>query len=80
MTPQFEQDKGMKSREMPKIKDTTKWWAMMSPKIIRRQREEPEIQGFFSGMIGGQMVGEGISDGLFHSILMMTIAYLLFTM
>jgi len=38
------------------------------------------IQGFFSGMIGGQMVGEGISDGLFHSIFMMTIAYILFTM
>jgi flagellar protein FlaJ len=38
------------------------------------------IQGFFSGMIGGQMAGQGISDGLFHSIIMMTIAYVLFTM
>jgi hypothetical protein len=48
VTPQFEQtlDKGMKSREMPKIKDTAKWWAMMSPKIIRRQREEPEVAAF----------------------------------
>ncbi len=39
-------DKGMKAREMPKIKDTAKWWAMMSPKIIRRQREEPEVAAF----------------------------------
>ncbi|WAM22425.1 MAG: DEAD/DEAH box helicase (plasmid) [Candidatus Methanoperedens sp.] len=48
VTPQFEQtlDKGMKAREMPKIKDTAKWWAMMSPKIIRRQREEPEVAAF----------------------------------
>jgi len=48
VTPQFEQtlDKGMKSREMPKIKDTAKWWTMMSPKIIRRQREEPEVAAF----------------------------------
>ncbi len=48
VTPQFEQtlDKGMKSREMPKIKDTAKWWAMMSPKIIRRQKEEPEVATF----------------------------------
>ncbi|MDO8726463.1 MAG: DEAD/DEAH box helicase [Candidatus Methanoperedens sp.] len=45
VTEQFSQtlDKGMKSREMPKIKDMEKWWKMMSPKIIRRQREEPEV-------------------------------------
>ncbi len=50
VTPQFEQtlDKGMKAREMPKIKDTAKWWAMMSPKIIRRQREEPEVAPFIN--------------------------------
>jgi len=48
VTPQFEQtlDKGMKAREMPKIKDTAKWWTMMSPKIIRRHREEPEVAPF----------------------------------
>lgn len=48
VTPQFEQtlDKGMKAREMPKIKDKEKWWRMMSPKIIRRQREEPEVARF----------------------------------
>jgi flagellar protein FlaJ len=38
------------------------------------------IQGFFSGMIGGQMVGNDISDGIFHSIIMVTVAYILFTM
>lgn len=38
------------------------------------------IQGFFSGMIGGQMMGNSISDGLFHSIFMMIIAYMVFTM
>jgi hypothetical protein len=45
VTPQFDQtlDSGAKAREMPKIKDTEKWWAMMSPKIIRRQRDEPEV-------------------------------------
>lgn len=50
VTPQFEQtlDKGAKAREMPKIKDTAKWWAMMSPKIIRRQREEPEVAPFIN--------------------------------
>jgi hypothetical protein len=47
VAPQFEQtlDKGMKAREMPKIKDTAKWWAMMSPKekiIIFSER--PDFQ------------------------------------
>ena len=31
---------------MPKIKDTAKWWAMMSPKIIRQRREEQEVAPF----------------------------------
>ncbi|MDD5615018.1 MAG: SNF2-related protein [Candidatus Methanoperedens sp.] len=46
VTPQFEQtlDSGAKSREMPKIKDTEKWWQMMCSKIIRRQREEPDVK------------------------------------
>ncbi len=50
VTPQFEQtlDKGMKAREMPVIKDKAKWWAMMSPKIIRRQRDEPEVAPFIT--------------------------------
>ncbi|MFH0904787.1 MAG: helicase-related protein [Methanobacteriota archaeon] len=45
VTPQFEQtlDTGAKSREIPKIKDPVKFWAMMSPKILRRQRNEPDV-------------------------------------
>jgi hypothetical protein len=45
VTEQFAQtlDSGAKAREMPKIKDPEKWWAMMSPKMIRRQRDEPEV-------------------------------------
>lgn len=38
------------------------------------------IQGFFSGIIVGQMMGESVYDGLKHSVIMMTIAYLFFTM
>lgn len=46
VTPQFAQtlDSGAKSREIPKIKDPEKWWAMMCSKIIRRQRDEPEVK------------------------------------
>lgn len=36
------------------------------------------IQGFFSGIIAGQMIGESPYDGLKHSIFMMTIAYIFF--
>lgn len=36
------------------------------------------IQGFFSGIIIGQMMGESIFDGLKHSVIMMTIAYVFF--
>ena len=36
------------------------------------------IQGFFSGIIAGQMVGESPSDGLKHSMFMMTTAYIFF--
>lgn len=36
------------------------------------------IQGFFSGIIAGQMMGESVYDGLKHSIIMMTIAYIFF--
>lgn len=36
------------------------------------------IQGFFSGIIAGQMMGESIYDGLKHSMIMMTIAYIFF--
>ncbi len=36
------------------------------------------IQGFFSGIIAGQMMGESVNDGLKHSIIMMTIAYVFF--
>jgi SNF2 family DNA or RNA helicase len=45
VTPQFEQtlDSGAKSREVPKIKDPVKFWAMMAPKILRRQRNEPDV-------------------------------------
>ncbi|MFH1283194.1 MAG: DEAD/DEAH box helicase [bacterium] len=45
VTEQFAQtlDSGAKSREVPKIKDTKKWWAMMAPKMLRRQKEEPEV-------------------------------------
>ncbi len=45
VTPQFEQtlDTGAKSREIPKIKDPVKWWGMMAPKILRRQRDEPDV-------------------------------------
>jgi hypothetical protein len=45
VTPQFEQtlDTGAKAREIPKIKDPVKWWGMMASKILRRQREEPDV-------------------------------------
>ena len=36
------------------------------------------IQGFFSGIIIGQMMGESLFDGLKHSVIMMTIAYIFF--
>ncbi len=36
------------------------------------------IQGFFSGIIAGQMIGESPFDGLKHSIFMMTTAYVFF--
>lgn len=36
------------------------------------------IQGFFSGIIVGQMMGESAFDGFKHSIIMMTIAYVFF--
>ncbi len=36
-------DTGAKSREIPKIKDPVKWWEMMAPKILRRQRDEPDV-------------------------------------
>jgi len=36
------------------------------------------IQGFFSGIIAGQMIGESPYDGLKHSVFMMTIAYIIF--
>lgn len=38
------------------------------------------IQGFFSGIIAGQMIGESICTGLKHGLIMMTAAYLLFTL
>jgi len=38
------------------------------------------IQGFFSGIIVGQMMGESVYDGLKHSMIMMTIAYLFFVL
>ena len=38
------------------------------------------IQGFFSGIIVGQMMGESAYDGLKHSVIMMTVAYLFFTL
>jgi len=37
------------------------------------------IQGFFSGIIAGQITGESPYDGLKHSIIMVTIAYIFFT-
>jgi flagellar protein FlaJ len=36
------------------------------------------IQGFFSGIIAGQMVGESPYDGLKHSMFMMITAYIFF--
>jgi flagellar protein FlaJ len=36
------------------------------------------IQGFFSGVIAGQMMGENFEDGLKHSVVMMTVAYIFF--
>jgi flagellar protein FlaJ len=36
------------------------------------------IQGFFSGIIAGQMMGESIYDGLKHSMIMIAIAYVFF--
>ncbi len=38
------------------------------------------IQGFFSGIIVGQMTGESAYDGLKHSVIMMGIAYLFFVL
>ena len=37
------------------------------------------IQGFFSGIIAGQMTGESVCTGLKHAVAMLTVAYLLFT-
>lgn len=37
------------------------------------------IQGFFSGIIAGQMMGASICDGLKHSVVMVATAYMLFT-
>jgi flagellar protein FlaJ len=37
------------------------------------------IQGFFSGIIAGQMTGESAHTGLKHAVTMLTVAYLLFT-
>jgi len=37
------------------------------------------IQGFLSGIIAGQMIGESIFSGLKHSVIMMITAYILFT-
>ncbi|CAG0970996.1 MAG: SNF2-related protein [Candidatus Methanoperedens sp.] len=50
VTPQFEHtlDSGAKSREVPKIKDPEKWWQMMNSKIIRRQRDEPEVKEYIT--------------------------------
>jgi len=50
VTPQFEQtlDSGAKSREIPKIKDPVKFWAMMAPKILRRQRNEPDVSSIIT--------------------------------
>lgn len=36
------------------------------------------IQGFFSGIIAGQMMGESIYDGLKHSMIMIALAYVFF--
>jgi len=36
------------------------------------------IQGFFSGIIAGHMMGESAYDGLKHSVIMMSTAYMLF--
>jgi flagellar protein FlaJ len=36
------------------------------------------IQGFFSGIIAGQMMGESVYDGLKHSMIMVILAYVLF--
>ncbi len=38
------------------------------------------IQGFFSGIIAGQMMGESVYDGLKHSVIMMTTAYIFFVL
>ncbi len=37
------------------------------------------IQGFFSGIIAGQMTGESACTGLKHAVTMLVVAYLLFT-
>ncbi len=36
------------------------------------------IQGFFSGIVAGQMMGESVFSGLKHSVFMMVTAYILF--
>ncbi|HIE31880.1 MAG TPA: secretion system protein, partial [Methanosarcinales archaeon] len=38
------------------------------------------VQGFFSGIIAGQMTGESVCTGLKHAVTMLTVAYLLFTL
>ena len=38
------------------------------------------IQGFTSGLIAGVMGEESVLSGLKHSVIMMTIGYILFTM
>lgn len=68
---------------LPKIPDGAAGSGMLS---ISAQKSEFDIlflhasliQGFFSGIIAGQMMGASVYDGLKHSVIMIIIAYIFF--
>jgi flagellar protein FlaJ len=68
---------------LPKIPDTTiatgDMFSISAPKdYVNLFLHASVIQGFFSGIIAGQMMGVSLYDGLKHSVIMVTAAYLLF--
>lgn len=69
---------------LPMIPDSssanTNMFSMSADKdeYIRLFMHATVIQGFFSGIIVGQMMGDSIYDGLKHSMVMMFVAYVFF--
>ena len=70
---------------LPKIPDVASSGGSSLLKISAQKEEynllfmhAAVIQGFFSGIIAGQMMGESVYDGLKHSMIMVIFAYVLF--